>query len=152
MQNWIFSIITPVFSVTWSFRIHYNMLVFYISVTIFHNITVLLLIKLMQPLCKKQKKNHSWAINCKYTIIPNFWPVVKMHQNWTEIGSNCVVHKEQAKYLQHRSQRRTVRGQIEITGTSTQTRLMEENKGNEGKIKGPLLWFCAGVEARETSL
>jgi len=24
-QNWIFSIITPVFSVTWSFRNHYNM-------------------------------------------------------------------------------------------------------------------------------
>jgi len=26
MQSWIFSIITPVFSVTWSFRNHYNML------------------------------------------------------------------------------------------------------------------------------
>ncbi len=25
MQSWIFSIITPVFSVTWSFRIHSNM-------------------------------------------------------------------------------------------------------------------------------
>ncbi len=27
MQNWIFSIITPVFSVTWSFGNHYNMLI-----------------------------------------------------------------------------------------------------------------------------
>ncbi len=27
MQNWIFSIITPVISVTWSFRNHYNMLI-----------------------------------------------------------------------------------------------------------------------------
>ncbi len=26
MQSWIFSIITPVFSVTWSFRNHYNMM------------------------------------------------------------------------------------------------------------------------------
>jgi len=26
-QNWIFSIITPVFSVTWSFRNQYNMMI-----------------------------------------------------------------------------------------------------------------------------
>jgi len=27
MQSWIFSIITPVFRVTWSFRNHFNMLI-----------------------------------------------------------------------------------------------------------------------------
>jgi len=29
MQSWVFSIITPVFSVTWSFRNHSDMLIFY---------------------------------------------------------------------------------------------------------------------------
>ncbi len=31
MQSWIFSIITPIFSVTWSFRNHSNMLIWKIS-------------------------------------------------------------------------------------------------------------------------
>jgi len=37
MQSWIFSIISPVFSVTWSFRNHSNMLIWCLNISYYQS-------------------------------------------------------------------------------------------------------------------
>ncbi len=68
IQSWIFSIITPVFSVTWFFRNHYNILI------CLRNI-ILLLMKLI---------NRSWKQLCCFIFLwklQTFWMAVCIDYN-----------------------------------------------------------------------